>query len=160
MKGGMVPWKKNRNEAAFGFAEDPVDWLRREINDLFDSAGRDVGRPGRPMADSAGWELSETDDEIRVQVDLPGMEKEDVEVLLEENTLIIRGERREQQEKKKRKVHLTQMSYGGFCRSILLPAEVDAGAVKTRFKRGVLTLTFPKTERAKTEPRRIPGQSG
>lgn len=153
MKNKLVPWKKNRNGAALDRIDNPFDLLHREINDLFDSFSL---RGGWSLQEPAGFELSETDDEIRVKAELPGMDEKDIEVTLDEDMLVIRGEHREESEKKKRKVHVSQMSVGSFCRSIQLPAEVDTSGAKAKFKRGVLTLTFPKTERAKEARRRIP----
>lgn len=72
------------------------------------------------------------------------------------NKLIARHRNNEQKETKKRNYHVSEMSYGGYRRTIPLPAEVDAGKAKARFKRGVLTLNMPKTERAKAARKRIP----
>jgi HSP20 family protein len=159
MKNKLVPWKRSRNGAALSRMEDPFDLLHREINSLFDSFSLShLGDWSRQ--DPAGFELSETEDEIQVKAELPGMDEKDIDVSLDENTLVIRGEHREESEKKKRKVHVSEMSYGSFHRSILLPAEVDAAKAKAKFKRGVLTLTFPKTGRAKDRSRRIPVHAG
>ena len=135
--------------------DNPFDLLHREMNDLFDSFMPASWADWSPQA-PAGIELSETDDEIRVKAELPGMDEKDVDVSLDENTLIIRGEHREESEKKKRKMHIAHMSVGSIHRSIQLPAEIDASQAKAKFKRGVLTLTFPKTERDKETRRRIP----
>ncbi len=155
MKNKMVPWKKRGEAAARGRDAYSFDLLHREIDDLFDAYFGWRSGNGRRETGSAGWELSETDDEIRVKAELPGMKENDIEVMLDENTLIIRGERREQTEKNKRNYHVSEMSYGSFHRSIPLPAEVDAAKASARFKRGVLTLSFPKTEPAKRERKRI-----
>jgi len=108
------------------------------------------------MAGSAGFEVSETDDEIRVKAELPGMDEKDIAVELEENMLVIRGERKAEKETKNRNYHVSEMSYGGYHRSIPLPARIDRDKAKAKFKRGVLTLTLPKTEKARAERRRIP----
>lgn len=153
MKNKLVPWKKNRDGAALDRIDNPFGLLHREINDLFDSFSP---WGGWSLQDPAGFELSETDDEISVRAELPGMDEKDIDVSLDEDMLVIRGEHRQESEKKKRRMHISQMSVGSVHRSIQLPAEVDASRAKAEFKRGVLTLTFPKTERAKDERRRIP----
>lgn len=153
MKNKLVPWNKNRESAELARIDNPFDLLHREINDLFDSFSP-WDRWSRQAP--AGFELSETDDEICVRAELPGMDEKDIEVTLDENTLVIRGEYKNESEKKKRKMHVSQMSCGSFHRSMELPVEVDAAKASAKFKRGVLTLTFPKTERAKEERRRIP----
>jgi len=159
MKNKLVPWKKDRM-VPLGFSEDPFNLLQLEMNELFDTYYRGTGNFGRRVVGSAGWELSETDDEVRVKAELPGMDGEDIEVFIDENNLVIRGERKEQKEEKKRNFHVSEMSYGRFSRSIPLPAEVDADQAKTKFKRGVLTLKLPKTDRAREDRKRIPVHSG
>jgi HSP20 family protein len=159
MKNKLVPFKRSRNDVVMSRPGDPFDLLHREINSLFDSFS--LSRWGDwSRQEAEGFELSETEDEIQVKAELPGMDEKDVDVLLDENTLIIRGEHKEKRESKKRKRHVSEMSYGRFHRSILLPAEVDAARAKAKFKRGVLTLAFPKTERAKRNSRRIPVHTG
>lgn len=156
MKNKMVPRKKGGEVPWWERDDSPFDLLHREINALFDIYYRGSGRTGRRSAGSASFELSETDDEVRVKVELPGMDEKDIEVSLDENTLVVRGERKEQSEKKKRNYHISEMSYGNVHRSFPLPAEVDGSKASAKFKRGVLTLSFPKTERAKAERKRIP----
>lgn len=153
MKNKLVRRRKNRNGAALDRIDNPFDLLHREINDLFDSFSP---WGGWSRQDPAGFELSESDAEIRVKAELPGMDEKDIEVTLDENTLVICGEHKEKSEKQKRKIHISHMSVGNFHRSVQLPAEVDAAKAKAEFKHGVLTLTFPKTERAKKARRRIP----
>lgn len=156
MKDKLIPWKKRSELPERRWAEDPFDMLHREINELFDGYYRGFGGLGRRMAGSAGFELSETDDEIQVKVELPGMDEKDITVELEEDMLTIRGERKDEREDKKRNYRVSEMSCGSFHRSFPLQAEVDRDKVKAAFKRGVLTLTLPKTAPARTEHKRIP----
>jgi HSP20 family protein len=135
---------------------DPFEVLHREINDLFDLYYHGFGGSGRRTKGSEGFELSETDDEIRVRAELPGVNEKDLSVELEEELLVIRGERREEKETKKRNYHVSEMSYGTYCQSIPLPAEVDREKAKAKFKRGVLTLTLPKTGAGQKALKRIP----
>ncbi len=159
MKSKMVSRKKSAETMHGERGEQPFDVLHREINDLFDTYYKGVGKWGRRTGDSTRFELSETDDEIRVRAELPGMDKKDIEVSLDGNILVIRGERKEQREDKKRNYHISEMSYGSFHRAFPLTMEVDISKAEARFKRGVLTLSLPKTERAKTERKRIPVRS-
>ncbi|VGO16476.1 Spore protein SP21 [Pontiella desulfatans] len=148
MKDKLVPWKKRD--------EHPFDLLHREINDLFDVYYHGFGGRARRFAGDTGYEVSETDDEIRVKAELPGMEEKDIEVTIDEEVLTIRGERQEQHEEKKRNYRVSEMSHGSFFRSFPLRVAIDRNKVKAKFKRGVLTLTLPKTEQAKTASKRIP----
>ena len=160
MKDKLIPWRKREESLDMERSEHPFEMLHREINDLFDGYYRGFGGLGRRMAGSAGFELSETDDEIRVKAELPGMDEKNIEVSLDEGVLTIRGERKDEREEKKRNYQVSEMSYGSFQRSIPLSAEIDHDKVKAVFKRGVLTLTLPKTGPAKPDHKRIPVSAG
>lgn len=156
----LVPWKKSGLQREDGWNDHPLDRLHREVNVLFDSFFQRPGYFVDRVGASSGLEVSETDDEIRVKAELPGLDEKDIGVSIQENVLTIRGEHREEMREKKRKYHLSEMHYGSCSRTIPLPAEVDAGRAAARFKRGVLTLTLPKTEQAKAARRRIPVTAG
>jgi HSP20 family protein len=141
------------------WSEHPFDILIREVNALFDIY-RGGGRNGARLAGSAGWELSETEDEIRVRAELPGLEEKDIQVAVDEEVLTLRGERKRENEKRRRDYHIAQMHYGSFSRTIPLPAQVDGLKAKARFKCGVLTLTLPKTKQARGTRRHIPVTAG
>lgn len=155
MRNKLVPWKRRGDSLTVGCDEHPFDLLHREINDLFDTYYHGFGNLGRRFAAAPGFEVSETDDEIRVKAELPGMDEKDIEISLDENILTIRGERKEERDEKKRRYHLSEMSYGCFQRSIPLRAAVDRDKATAKFKRGVLTLTLPKTDQARVERKRI-----
>ncbi|MBN2704753.1 MAG: Hsp20/alpha crystallin family protein [Pontiellaceae bacterium] len=139
---------------------DPFHVLHREINELFDGYCRGFGgSAGKRWSGSTGLELSETKDEVRVRVELPGMSQKDISVELEEDMLTIRGERKEEKETQKRNYHISEMSYGNFYRTIPLPAKVERNDASAKFKRGILTLTLPKSEETRKEYKRIPIQS-
>src|SRR5581483_2877576 len=116
-------------------------------------------RPNMAFGQSTGMnvplDLSETDTEYRIEAHLPGMKPEDVHVSVHNNMVTLEGERREQQERKDggRRIY-TEHRYGSFSRSFSLPMSVDASRCKADFKDGVLTLTLPKMEAARS--RRIP----
>lgn len=156
MKNSLIPWKKQPPETGFEWNRNPFEMLRHEMDELFNSALEIWPLNRRHTTSDYGFELSETDDEIRVKAELPGMDEKDIQVLLEEDMLTIRGERHEQHEEKKRNVHISEMSHGSFHRSFPLQTAIDRDKVNAKFKRGVLTLTLPKTEQAKAESKRIP----
>ena len=156
MKNKLVPRKKRDESPGFWRGEHPFDLLHREINDLFEGYYRGFGNRGLRHAGAHGFEVSETDDEIRVKAELPGIDEKDIEVTLDEDVLTIRGEHKQQHEEKKRNYHVSEMSSGSFYRSFPLQAAVDRDKATAKFKRGVLTLTLPKTELAKAERKRIP----
>ena len=100
-------------------------------------------------------DVSETDDEVQVTADLPGLTEKDVEVTLEDGALTIRGEKKEEREEKKRNYHLVERSYGRFERAVALPHGIDPGKVKARFRNGVLHVTLPKTPENRSRSRAI-----
>ena len=95
-----------------------------------------------------GWmpdvDISETDAEIVVRAELPGMKKEDVEIQIEGNLLTLKGEKREEKEENEKERYLYECSYGSFQRSFTLPTTVKEDEVKAEFTAGVLKVTLPK----------------
>lgn len=105
--------------------------------------------------------VSETEKEYKVVAELPGLEENDFEVLLEENVLRIRGEKKTRKEDKTESYHRVEASYGSFERAIRLPDAVDASRATADFKNGVLTLTIAKNkELSKVHKIRIGGGAG
>ena len=133
---------------------DPFLSLHREMNRLFNEVSRGAGLPA---ADGPGTELgsfinarmnvSETDKEIRVTAELPGVTEKDIDVSLDGDLLTIRGEKKFEQRKggEKENYHFVERSYGTFQRSLRLPFPVDPGQVAASFENGVLTIVLPKT---------------
>jgi HSP20 family protein len=101
-----------------------------------------------------GWmpavDMMERKDEIVLRADLPGMEQKDIEVTVQDGTLTIRGERREEKEEKKEGEYFwSERTLGAFVRTLPLPANVDADKVTAAFKNGVLDVHLPKTRESK-----------
>jgi HSP20 family protein len=115
---------------------------------------------GSDMLRAPSADVVETQDEIRVVVELPGMQPENVELSLENNVLTISGEKREERREEDRdnRWHLSERRYGRFSRSFVLPRDVEQDRIEAHFESGVLNVTIPKSERAR--PRRIEIQGG
>jgi len=132
--------------------------LHREMNWLFDDTLRGFGVPALTGFDrAAGWphvELGETDKEIRVTAELPGLDEKDVEITVEDGALTLRGEKRSEVEDKDR--GYTERNYGRFERRIGLPQGIERDHAAATFRNGVLTVTLLKTEAANENVRRIP----
>ena len=95
-------------------------------------------------------DIEEEDDKYLIKADLPGVDKKDIEVKMENGVLSIRGEKRTEKETGKgTKRHRTERFYGTFARSFTLPDAVKADQVDATYKDGVLSLTIPKAEEAK-----------
>lgn len=137
---------------------DPFLSLHHEMNRLFDDTFRNFGmapfgREGRGFT----WpsvEVAETERDVKVTAELAGLEEKDIELRVENNVLTLRGEKRTESEDKDRQY--SERYYGRFERRLPIQAEIDEDAAQATFKNGVLTVTLPKTARAKDAYRRIP----
>ncbi|OPY09605.1 MAG: Spore protein SP21 [Syntrophaceae bacterium PtaB.Bin095] len=143
----------------------PFFSLQREMNRIFDDffQGWDVAPFAGPSARLAAFhpsiDVKESDKEISVKAELPGLEEKDVEVLLDNETLTIKGEKKEEKEDKGKGYYHVECSYGSFHRVIPLPAGIDQKKVQAQFKNGVLNITLPKAEEAKAKGKKIPIKS-
>ena len=123
--------------------------LQRGINQLFD-ANLEVPRENVALkAWTPAVDIYEDENAFLIKLELPEINRDDVKVSLNENTLSISGERRVENEEKRENYHRVERSYGQFYRSFTLPPNVDAAAINAQFKDGVLRLTLPKREEAK-----------
>ena len=95
-------------------------------------------------------DIFENEHAFTVKAELPGVDAKDVAVTLDNNVLTLKGERHTDKEVKKENYHRAERFFGSFTRSFALPALVEAADVKAEFKNGLLTITVPKNERAKT----------
>ena len=138
----LVPWSSRWHEA------DLVT-LPRLFDQWFDDALPSPVHHHHPLR-SGTWvpavDLRETDRDIIVTVDLPGLDAKEVEVNVDEGRLEIKGERKQEKEVKDDGMRRMERYYGGFQRTIDLPADVDSGKVTAEFDKGVLKVTLPKVE--------------
>lgn len=138
---GITPWRP------FGELEE---WERR-FDDLF-------GRPSwRLPVEGRGWmpavDVFEKEDKFVVKAELPGMNEEDIDVLVVGDTLSIKGEKKTETEINEEDYYRCECSYGSFYRSIPLPSTVDADKIVASFADGVLEVALPKS--AKVKPKKI-----
>ena len=130
------------------------------MNRLFDDVfrGLDGGLPsvGRVSPFNGNWpsvEISDNDKEIKVTAEVPGMDEKDIEILLDDGLLTLRGEKRSETEDKDRQ--FSERYYGRFERRIPLGYEIEEDSIDARFKNGVLSVTLPKTAKAQSQAKRI-----
>ena len=137
---------------------NPYTELERTVNGLFDQP---FGL--RPIWDDRNsealvWQppvnVHEDKDHVTIEAQLPGIDLNDIELSVKEQTLEVRGERKTEAEKSKDGYHVREARYGKFSRSFLLPSTVNPDEAKATYDKGVLTITIPKQEKAK--PRTIP----
>jgi HSP20 family protein len=126
---------------------------------VFEDFSRDFGW-GPPAAAGTAVapriDVSETDTAIKIEAEMPGVEEKDVEVVLSNGRLTIKGEKKQETEEKKKDYHLVERSYGSFARSIGLPFEADPNKVQAKFEKGVLIVTVPKPPEVKAKEKKIP----
>ena len=148
---------------------DPFLALHREMNRLFDEAFRgfglsEGGTSPEALASSGvavpRIDVSETDQDLKVFVELPGVDQNDVEITLTDDVLTIRGEKKARTENQQQNYHVMERSYGSFARSIRLPFTVNPDQVQATFKDGVLSVALPKPAETQQKERRIQISSG
>lgn len=120
-------------------------WGDRFFNQLVPRSFQDFFRTGNfgPSVD-----LKETDTEIILHADIPGVSQEDLDITVDENVIVLKGETNRGETREEKGYHLTERRYGSFYRTIPLPAEVKSDQAKAKYKNGVLQLHVPKVETA------------
>lgn len=149
-----------------GGAADPFMTLHREMNRLFDDVLRGGGRPAGFADPSAAeallspqMDVSETDKEVRIKAELPGVNENDIDVSLNDDILTIRAEKKQERKEEREGVHFSERSFGTFQRSLRLPFQINADQVQARFENGVLSVAVPKSQQQERS-RRIQVQGG
>jgi HSP20 family protein len=132
-----------------------------ELEDISNRLNQIFGRPvvsatvDQQMLKGADWtpsvDVSETDKAYVIKAEIPEVKKEDVKVTIDDGMLTIQGERKMEKEEKGKKFHRIERSYGSFVRSFRLPDGVDESKTKAEFKDGMIYVTLPKSEKAKTK---------
>jgi len=140
----LIPVGRERSAFAQPFVS-----LQREIDRLFEDFGRGLpsfagGNGGNGGALVPSTDVTETDKEIEITAELPGLEEKDVQVNFADGVLTIRGEKKAEKEEKDKNYRLVERSYGAFERSIALPDGVKPEDVKATIAKGVLTVKVPK----------------
>jgi HSP20 family protein len=160
---GKEKGKETRELAPWRPFSDLTRWERdmeRMMDDFFDRRMRPWW-PERWLRTEGfttnvpALDVFEEKDELVVKAELPGMEKDNVEVNLTDHTLTIKGEKKKEEEVKEEKYYRSERSYGSFVRTLQLPADVQADKVKASFKNGVLEVRLPKTEEAKAKESKV-----
>jgi HSP20 family protein len=132
----LIPWRGE------------MERLRNEMDRLYERFFD--WTPSRRFGEAGEWpsvDVSETEKEIIVKADVPGMDAKDIHVSVDGNVLTLRGERSQEKEEKGENFHRVERSYGSFSRSIRLPAHVAEEKAKASYKKGILKITMPKVQR-------------
>lgn len=108
-----------------------------------------MGVAGEGLEWAPRVDVTETDDEVRVKAELPGLSPEDVDISLDHDRLVLKGEKKEEREREEKGYFVSERSFGSFYRAVQLPEEVDSQKIEASFKNGVLDIKMAKLEEAK-----------
>ncbi|MEY2726153.1 MAG: Spore protein [Planctomycetota bacterium] len=133
------------------FSRDPFAGIQQEMDDLWSRFRLESNGDWHPAAIAPSVDLSESDDAIQVRMDVPGMKANEIHVEVTGNTLRISGEHKEEKKEKGRTYHRLERRVGTFSRSLPLPADVLEQKVVAECQDGVLTISLPKAESARTQ---------
>lgn len=161
------PKRSSKRDVAPRYS-DPFSALRAEMDSLFDSfigglpafSGMFGSSGGRGFALTPQMDVTETDKEIVVEAELPGIDEKDISLSLQDGVLTIRGEKKHEHDEEKENYRMTERRYGSFQRSVQLPETVDEDKVEATFNNGVLKVSLPKRPEAIGKHRKIPIKKG
>lgn len=134
---------------------DEIMSMRESMDRLFEDFFSRRPRQAGPLVWQPAVEISETDAEVVVKAELPGIDPKHVEVNVADDTLTIKGEAKAEQEEKRRNYYRRELRYGAFQRAIALPVEVKGDEAKATFRHGILEVKVPKAERVRPKPVKI-----
>jgi HSP20 family protein len=157
----LIPWRHKHRDESFGQLS-PATGFRTEVDRLFNSFLRDAfDWSDQPLATVAAWgppmDVEETDKEVFVRAEIPGMKPDDLQISIHDNTLVIAGEKKESDERRDKGYVYQERRFGMFRREIPLPSAVDPDNVDAEYKDGVLQIKLHKSQEAL--PKRIPVKS-
>jgi len=132
--------------------------LQERMNRVFEDAAVRGWKNDEPSA-TTSWspavDIYETDSEIMVQAELPGIDRKDIALQLENNVLTLKGDRRFEKETNQENYHRIERSYGGFSRAFTIPTIVDEDKIRADYRDGILKIALPKKEQVKAKQIKI-----
>jgi HSP20 family protein len=156
----LLPIQRGEKDISTRWGEEgnPFFALQRRMNEMFDSFFSDFAI--EPFGEARKqfvphMDVKEDEKSYIITAELPGMDDKDIDILLERNMLTLKGEKKEEKEEKEQNYWHVERRYGSFQRVIPLPDEVDMDKVSANFKKGILHITVPKTEKAKSTVKKI-----
>ena len=156
----LIPWSRNFSAPARADDEaDPFVALSRNMNQILEDFSRGFGVSLPNLNGRASWphlEVSDSDEEVRVVADLPGMEQKDVQVEMHDGVLTLKGEKKSETNGR----HYSERWHGQFQRSVRLGPDIDPDKVNATFKNGELTIRLAKRPEAQRQVKRIPIGNG
>lgn len=162
----LKPWTPEGREALLSEMNNRMNALQREFNTLFDNLS---GWRSNPIVLESekffnrfvpSINVRENDESVVVTAELPGLEEKDIHVTHSDSELILEGEKKIEKRDEKDKDHIIESSYGTFRRVISMPGYIDMAKIDAKFKNGVLTITLPKSDKAKANYKKVEVKAG
>lgn len=141
----LIRWRPERSRYS----------MLEQVGRMMEDMAKDFGDEGNLGAWSPSVNIYDKDGKLVVEAELPGVNKDDIEVHVENGVLTLRGERKKEEEVKDENFYRLERSYGSFSRSFTLPSDVDADKIEASYKDGMLILKAPRTEAAKAKQVKI-----
>jgi len=155
----LNPLRKKNNLATRHETENPFFALQHRMNRIFDDfLGEPLGLFGANAADNLftpAMNISETEKEIIITADMPGVEEKDLDISVSKGELTIKGEKKKETEEKNKNYYRMERSYGSFSRTVALPEGIDESKINAELKKGVLKLTIPRLAEAVPQRKKI-----
>ncbi|HUN64578.1 MAG TPA: Hsp20/alpha crystallin family protein [Bacteroidota bacterium] len=148
----LIRWKPIRDIRTWEPVSDvtsEIFTMQKEIDRLFDRFRGGVSEETTDSVWTPAVDILEEKDQFIVRAELPGVEKKDVKITIQNNMLVLRGEKKFETEKEGRNFHRVERSYGSFYRSFTLPTSVVSSRIEASYTDGVLTVAIPKSEESK-----------
>ncbi len=156
--GSVVPWRESSEPAVRDDAHDPFTAFRREVDRMFDDfftgSGTQAHRSWSGLVNPT-IDATETDQEVVITAELPGLDEKDFEVTLAGDLLTIKGEKKSAREESVAGTYFTERRFGSFSRSLRLPFEVKDEKIDATYQKGVLTIRVPRPAEAPSAVKRI-----
>jgi HSP20 family protein len=143
----LIPWRQRNGGFLIPFRQEMEDVFERFFGEPLEEVGTAI-KTWTPRVD-----VEETDKDMVVKADLPGVDAKDVEISVSNGSLILKGEKKEEREEKKKNYHSVERFVGKFYREIPLPTGTDADKIIATSTKGVITITIPKKPEA--QPKKI-----
>lgn len=158
-----VKEEKKQTTALAPRRENPLFSLQEEMNRMFEDFTRGFHKPLwlEPVSDfNAKVDMKDNEKNVEVTAELPGVELKDIEVRLEDNSLVIKGEKRSEKEEKDKNYYRMERSYGSFYRVLPMPCAIDKDSVDASYKDGVLKVSLTKSKEALSNGKKIQIKAG
>lgn len=161
----LIPWKNQKKQIATNYnSPDSTLDIQRNMNRIFDNffnTSLELSPmfnlwDGQPEGFTPQLDVIRTEKEYRIEVEMPGIKEEDIEITLEQDRINIQGEKKAEKVEKGASFYRSERVFGAFQRSFPLPQDVDPEKIKAAFKNGILTLTLPRHKELKDSGKHIP----